>query len=201
MSEGFDAGYYDDLSETLAEAWRRLGRGAADRRSAFHTVQLATVAADGPRVRTVVLRAAERASRVVRIHTDVRSPKAAEIAADPRVELCGYDAGAKLQLRLRGVARLAADDAAADAAWAGSQVGSRMPYRAPLPPGAALAAPGDADPTPELRAADSETGRPNFRAVLVTVQRIDWLYLAARGHRRAAFVWHGDDFAGRWLAP
>ncbi|SEA52004.1 pyridoxamine 5'-phosphate oxidase family protein [Rubrimonas cliftonensis] len=200
-----DARFYDDLDESLAEAWRLLARGAADRRSAMHVAQLASVGLDGgARLRSVVLRGAERAARRLRVHTDARSTKAEEIAREARVELCAYDPRAKIQVRARGTAVVAADGPEADAAWAGSSPGSRLCYRA-LPPGAALNAPREGDPTAAMRAAPLEAGRENFRAVLLTVDRVEWLYLAARGHRRAVFDWRGqvrgEGWTGRWVAP
>ncbi|MFN3613954.1 MAG: pyridoxamine 5'-phosphate oxidase family protein [Rubrimonas sp.] len=201
MTEGFDDAFRDDLDATLDQAWLRLARGAADRRSGMHTITVATMGPDGPQARTVVLRGADRAARTIRFHTDARAPKIAELTAEPRVSAVAYDPRAKIQIRLNGHAAVHGGGAAADAAWAGSAPGSRLCYRAPLPPGTPLRTPGEADPTDALRAADSETGRPNFRAVLVTVARIDWLYLAASGHRRAGFAWDGAAWRGRWLAP
>lgn len=199
MSDSFDAAFRDDLDATLAEAWRRLTRGAADRRSGFHTVQLATVADGAPRVRTVVLRAVAPSQRLIRIHTDARSAKVPELAADARVEVCGYDAHAKMQIRLRGLASLHRDDAVADAAWGGSGQGSRMAYRSATPPGAALERPGTADP--QVREPLSDLGRENFMAVTVAVMRLEWLYLAASGHRRAVYEWSDGAVCARWLAP
>jgi hypothetical protein len=102
-SAGTDAHFYNDLDATLGELWRRLARRVADRRSGFHTVQLASIGPDGmPWVRTVVLRGVEAAARRLRVHTDRRSAKFAEPAARPAVEVCAYDPRAKIQLRLRG---------------------------------------------------------------------------------------------------
>jgi hypothetical protein len=202
MDDPFDAAFYDDLDATRAEAWARLVRGAADRRSALHTVQVATGGPEGPRVRTVVLRGADPQARSLRFHTDQRSGKVAALTAEPRVEVCGYDPRAKIQLRLRGLATLHRDDALADAAWAATGAGSRLCYRAPLGPGTALDTPGLADPSDALRhPADPELGRSAFTAVTVSVAEIEWLYLAARGHRRAVFLWQDGVWRGQWLAP
>jgi pyridoxine/pyridoxamine 5'-phosphate oxidase len=198
-----DAGFYDDLDGSLAEAWARLARATADRRSALHTVQLASVGADGgPRVRTLVLRGVEPGARLLRLHTDRRSPKAAEFAADPRAELCAYDPKAKIQIRARGRVAVHLDDAVGRAAWDASQPGARVCYRAPAGPGTPLAEPALGDPTAAARApAHPDDGREHFSALSLTVERLEWLYLAARGHRRAAFDWSGGAWTGRWLAP
>ncbi len=202
MPDGADAHFYDDLDATRAQCWALLARGAADRRSGFHTIQIATLAPDGPRLRTVVLRGAEAETRRVRVHSDARAAKIAEIEADPRVELCAYDARAKIQLRLRGRAAIHRDDALADAAWAGSGDGARRCYRAVVAPGAPLPAPQAGDlPQEALAPAERDAGRAQFVVVALSVARIEWLYLAARGHRRAAFDWDGAGWAGRWLAP
>lgn len=176
-----------------------LVRGAADRRHAFHTPSVATIGRDGaPRVRTVVLRAAEPATRTLRFHTDRRSGKAAELAADPRVSLHAYGAGEKLQLRLDGRATLHRDDAVADAAWAATRPFSRACYRLAAAPGQAAS-----DPYAALAEAGEgpEAGREAFSAVTVAVERMEVLYLAAAGHRRALFDWRGGTLAASWLVP
>jgi hypothetical protein len=182
--------------EALPQAFALLARGVADRRSPFHTPTLATRGPDGaPALRTVVLRAFDPATRRLRIHTDRRSAKAAGIAAEPRVALHGYDAGAQVQLRMGGVASLHLDDAVADEAWAGSRAMSRMIYATPHAPGDPVAEP---LPSP----VDAEGGRNNFCAVLLRIDTLDVLLLAASGHRRVRFAW--DDagaLSAGWVAP
>lgn len=192
--------WYDDLDGSLAEAWRLLARGVVDRRSGFHTPMLASLGRDGrPRARVAVLRAADPARWTLRFHTDRRSEKYAELRADARIALTGYDAGAKIQLRVEGSASLHADDAIADAAWSGSRPMSRACYGVEPGPGqgladgAAFALPGD-----EAGIAD---GRRNFCAVMIEVQSIEWLYLAIAGHRRALFRRGGGAVDAAWLVP
>lgn len=202
MTNDFDAAYYDSLDGSFAHTWQLLSRATADRRSGFRTVQVATVAADGPRVRTVVLRGVATAERRVRFHTDARSLKAEELLAQPAVEVCAYDAQAKIQLRLRGIAAMHREGPQADAAWAATAPYSRVCYRTPWAPGSLIEAPGAADPGAlERQPADPEAGRAAFVAVTVDVTRLEWLYLAARGHRRAVWHWDGNAWAGQWLAP
>ena len=186
----------ETLDDALAEAFRLLSRAVADRRSPLHTPTLGTIAADGaPSLRTVVLRAFDPAARTLRIHTDRRSAKAAEIAANPRAMLHGYDAGAQVQVRLAGRATLHHDDATAETAWAASREMSRQCYAAAHAPGAPLPAP---IPAP----ADPVAGRPNFAAVTLAIDSLDWLHLAHAGHRRARFAWDGaGSLSATWLAP
>lgn len=193
----------DELDIVLAEAWERLRRSASERDEGFRMAQLATVGADGaPECRTVVLRAADRAARTVRFHTDARSTKVEEITARPDVLLIVYDKPGGRQIRLWGAARVHQGDDLARTAWDGARAQSRMCYRAQYPPGAAIAAPGDAAVTEAMRApADPDDGFENFAPVVVTVSRLEWLDLAHGGHVRARFAWNGTAWEGGWIAP
>ena len=197
----YEPGHVEKLDEALAEAWRLLARGVADRRSPFHTICVANVDAAGmPSVRTVVLRGVDVPARSLRFHTDLRSQKAADLARDPRIAVHGYDAGAKVQIRVTGRASIHSEDAIADAAWNGSREFSRICYGVVPGPGVLLGSGGDF----ALPEADTEiaAGRSNFAAVLVRVERLEWLYLAHSGHRRAAFTWDAEGRAQpSWLVP
>ncbi len=195
-----DGAFYDDLDGSLVEAWRLLEEGVRDRHSPCHTPSLCTLDAEGlPAVRTVVLRAALPEERLLRFHTDLRSHKVAEMAAQPRVALHAYHPGCKIQLRLTGQALVHHDDEVARKAWQASRSFSRLCYGVEPGPGAAIEAPWDWHQG-EDDSVDAESFR-NFGAVLVKVQSLEWLYLAARGHRRAHFDWRGGALSKSWLVP
>lgn len=175
--------------------WSLMEAGARDRRHAFHTPMLATVADGRPDLRMVVLRAADRVTGTLRFHTDRRSPKAAAMLAAPAVVLGFYDPVARVQVRASGHAQLHHDDALADAAWAGSQRMSRVCYGSSRPPTAEIAA-ADNYALPETDV-EIAAGRAAFCAVVVTVDSLDVLTLAAARHRRARVHAAG----GVWLAP
>jgi pyridoxamine 5'-phosphate oxidase len=189
-----------DLGAVREEALGLLARGALDRRSAFHTPVLATVGLDGaPRARVVVLRAFCRETLSLRIHTDARSSKCAELRRDPRAGLTFYDGGRKVQLRVEGTAQMHQGDAIAQAAWSASQPMSRRCYATSPGPGTPLAAGGDfALPADDEAAA---AGQAHFVALLLTVERLEWLYLAAAGHRRALLTLAPHAGAATWLTP
>ena len=196
----------DDLDGAFSAVWRMLGEGASDRRRAFHTPTLISVGLDGwPKARTVVLRAADPSGATLRCHTDLRSPKVAEFADNPKVGVLAYDPGQKLQVRLQGFARIDKNGEVADAAWASSTLWARRCYAAPLAPGTRSDAPhgnlpeglSDRQPTQD----EAEGGRGNFAAITVDVRQIDWLYLLAAGHRRGLHARDGDQWRHDWLAP
>lgn len=192
----------DDLTAIEADLWARLARGKADRKSPWHTPVVGTADSD---LRIMVLRHVDRTSGTLRFHTDARSPKVAAIAETAQASVLFYDPGAKLQLRCWGRAAIAASGAAADAAWSASSAASRRCYLAPAAPSSAATGPTSGLPTdyesrlPTL--AESEAGRGNFATLTVALERIDWLYLAHDGHRRALFERAGDQWSAGWLNP
>jgi hypothetical protein len=195
--------WYDDLSGSLNAAWGAMTRGALDRRSAFHHPVIGTIGPDGqPRQRVMILRAVDPEARSLRFHTDIRSEKALEIAADSRVSVLAYDPASKIQLRLSGRATLHHADDIAEAAWQGSQRMSRACYGTMPGPGSEIRQ-GNAFRLPDTSDETAlESGRANFAAMLVRIESLEWLYLAYEGHRRAHFAWDaGGKLTARWLAP
>lgn len=191
-------------SENIDAAWRRawalLVVAVATRRGPIHTPTLVNVAADGtPQARTVVLRNADPDLWTLRFHTDRRAEKFATLSARPHVAVHAYDPAAKVQLRLSGTLALHRDDAIADNAWATSRAMSRVCYAQRATPGTQLSAPH----LPLVATGmDEDFGRQNFSAAIVHVDRLEWLYLLAQGHRRAAFTRSLDgSLTQQWLAP
>ena len=176
-------------------AWAMLAEGVARGRAPFHTPVLATVAAGGPQARTVVLRGADPDTRTVACHTDKRSPKVGELVSEEALTWVFYDRNQKIQLRLWGQARLHAGDRFARERWDTSRPGSRECYRGPQAPGAEVTAPEEALPM------DVVDGYANFTVVSCIVDKMDWLYLNAAGHRRARFDWREGQWQGSWVAP
>lgn len=194
-------GFYNDLDASLVHAWAMIGQGVSDRRCAFHTPVVATVDDSGaPSQRVMVLRAADRGERMLRLHTDTRSNKLGHVGQQPRVSVLFYDVGAKLQLRVAGAARVHRNDDIARQAWLQSKPQSRLCYEQGIAPGVAIEV-----PLPELpvdaRFATSDAGQENFAVLIVIVDTIESLYLAIEGHRRARWVWTDHQWQGTWLAP
>lgn len=127
--------HYNDLGAVFREAFTMIGRGVADRRHAFHTPVFVTNGVDGfPAARTVVLRGFDPQRRTLIFHTDGRSTKVTELAADPRVAIVFYDARRKIQLRIAGHATTHTDDDVSRAAWERLSASSRRGYLG-APPG------------------------------------------------------------------
>ena len=190
--------FYDDLDLTLDAAWTYLANGVKDRHSAFHAPSVATVSCDGePDVRTMILRGVDRSARTLRFHTDHRAGKLAHISANSAGFIHVYDRAAKIQLRLTCRMTVETSGLRVDAAWAATRPMSRACYQAVRDPGTPVTAPLDV----EYDAQATNDGFAHFSVLMAQVSRIEWMYLAARGHARARFLHEGDAWTGTWLTP
>ena len=167
--------------------WRLLLSGARQRegkRSPQNRwLQLATVAVDGtPRVRTLVFRG-WACSAALDLLTDGRSAKAAELAAQPAVELCWLLPRARCQFRLRG--RLEhlpppQEQAERERHWRGLTPGGRALWGWPTP-----GEPFEAGaPFPETVPDGAPLPEP-FRLLRVCLTRVELLELLGHPHRRS----------------
>ena len=74
---------------------------------------------------------------------------------------------------------------------------SAQDYLSPLPPGSTRS-PGKAEaPAPVPAITESRADAGHLAVLDARVTSLDWLELAAQGHRRARF----DDSGARWLQP
>lgn len=189
-----------DLDALVEHVLHRLSAATVDIAAPWRTPMLATIAADGaPTLRTVVLRAVDPARRTLRINTDRHSAKAGEIADNPAVELCFWDAVARQQLRLAGRAAVETAGAAVDAAWSALPADGRAIYRHGPAPGTPTSGARPRDHPP----ADPAGGnRSAFATVTVTWNSCDWVWLGEHAHRRARLRWLADGRReGSWTVP
>jgi pyridoxamine 5'-phosphate oxidase len=200
--------FYNDLDLSFAQAWDVIEPGATKRSSPAHTPVVATVGNEGePQLRVMVLRAADRASRLLRFHTDARSNKIMEIGSGCAASMLMYDPSEKLQLRLSGTLSSALEGGDVDAAWSGSTTFARRCYMAEVAPGTQSDGPTSGLPEwiegKQPVEADLADARQNFAVLWFETRVVEWLYLANNGHRRARWEWQpaADTWSGRWLVP
>jgi len=190
--------HYHDLDTVLAAAWDILADGASNRSAPAHTPTFATMGTEGrPRLRTIVLRGFDAVLMQLHFHTDQRSTKITELQANPQAGLHIYDPDRKVQLQVSGRARLHRDDVVSATAWAQSQPMSRMTYQVTEPPGSVIDDPLRAIQDPAV----NDGGLENFMVVVLQIEALEWLFLDARGHRRARFTRDGEAWSGTWLVP
>ena len=173
---------------TLVDVFFRLGEGVASNKHDYHLMTMASCADGLPHLRMVVLRSAERTGMKVSFHTDLRSPKVAQLRAEGRVECHFYHRASKQQIRAGGMARVHVQDALTQSRWERTSASARRCYLSELPPGEALPE-GESNLPLEWREAppsreESEAGYANFGVVEIALDSIDLLELNATGHSR-----------------
>ena len=198
--------FFDDLTETLAHAWRLIEVGVKDPRVGSHLPVLATVGLDGtPQARTVVLRGFDVKTRQAYFFTDCRTQKMAELEKQPVAVLQMYDHAQKIQLQLRGTVSVHHGDDVAERFWQTTRMHSRRAYLVDPAPGQPISSPGNGLPKDlSYRApspAESEAGKPYYTVLSLHVTELTWLYLAPFNQRRAVFQWSGEQLEAGWQVP
>jgi len=196
--------FLNDLTQAGDHAWSLLERGAHDRQSSFHAPVIATASPEGPQVRTVTLRHADRATATVRFNADARGGLVAQLRAEPRAALHAYSTPDKTQLRLQTRARLHLHDTLAELTWESCSPSAKRCYLVP-PPGSTSDLPSSglsADlerraPTPS----ESAEGFERFCVVELQIAEVEWLHLHAIHKRRARFTLREGQWVGAWLTP
>ena len=189
------------LEAVQAEVWRQLLRATNDKHHAWRSVVLATATADGADARTVILREVDADARLLRIFTDERAAKVAQLMSHPVGTVVMWSPALGWQLRCRVRLTVQSQGLAATSRWALVKLSpAAQDYLSPLPPGAALAGAelaGDSPGAPSADAARVPAPQPHFAIIEAQVLAIDWLELKRGGHRRALF----DDAGARWVQP
>lgn len=175
------------LDQLACHVWDRLARGARDTDDPFRFVALATNGSEGPEVRMVGLRAADRAHARVEMHSDLRTGKVRALERDARAMLLAWDSGCQLQVRLRLHVTLVPSD---PARWAKVPKVPRLNYGTDPAPGTVVE-------RPEAVGRTADVAR--FVALSGHVLGMDVLSLTHDPHRRAIF--HGAGPEGNWVAP
>lgn len=195
---------FETLEAVLADASAHMTRAARDRKSPMHVPVVGTANGD---LRMMVLRDCDPDIGWLRFHTDARSPKALAIGRDGMASVLAFDPDAKIQLRLRGAARIETSGPVADAAWAAATPYARRCYLSSGAPGTPVPKPISGLPAEVEGIRPSEPqllpARENFAVLLIEPTGLDWLYLAHDGHRRAQFARTGPglDWQGTWVIP
>ena len=186
----------ETLAEIHAAIWRELARAPLDRHHEWRTPTLATVREGLPDARTVVLREVDASAGLLRVFSDSRASKVAQLDAQPQAVLVMWSRRLSWQLRLRVAVTVHTDGLAATSRWVRlSQSPAARDYLAPQAPGEWLAEGAAAGPS--VPAVD----RGHFAVLEAVVQHIDWLELHPDGHRRAALAGPAGAVDARWLTP
>ena len=195
--------YYEDFSEIKKKIWSMLDNAVTDRNSSFRIPVFICGDQSDLDGRIVVLRKSDAENNLVQFHSDIRSDKIAKLEANKNAAMLFYDKEEKIQVRLKVECNINHQNDVTKQSWEKTQHISRKCYLVDNGPGTESIAP-TSGLKPELDNFDyskekSEEGYKNFTVIQCKIKSIEWLYLAAKGHRRAKFDLETNKNA--WLVP
>ena len=195
--------YYENFEEIQNKYWSMLDDAVTNRASPFRIPVFICTHQDELDGRIVVLRKSDRANNLLQFHTDLRSPKVEILKKNKRASLVFYDKEEKIQLRVKVECEVNNQNSTTEASWKKTQHISRRCYLTDSPPGTNSDKP-TSGLKPELdnfefTMEQSEEGYKNFTVIQCKIRSIEWLYLAAKGHRRAKF--NLENNKDTWLVP
>ena len=203
MSEE-NVNYYEDFSEIEKKIWNLLTESVKDRSSEFRTPVFICGNDKDLDGRVVVLRKADQKNNFVQFHSDIRSPKIKKIKKNPNCSILFYGKKEKIQLRLKTECEVNFNNEITKESWKKTGHVSRKCYLVTNGPGTVSEKPTSGLDSKfdnfDFTKEEGEEGYKNFSVIKCKIKSIEWLYLAAKGHRRA-FI----DFSGSkkftWLIP
>ncbi len=195
--------YYENFEEIKNKYWSMLDDAVTNRASSFRIPVFICSHQDEVDGRIVVLRKSDRENNLLQFHTDFRSPKVEILKNNNKASLLFYDKEEKIQLRVKVNCEINNQNSITEESWKKTQHISRRCYLTDNPPGTSSENPTsgmiskleDFDFTMD----QSEKGFKNFTVIKCNIRSIEWLYLAAKGHRRAMF--DIENKKESWLVP
>ncbi len=195
--------YYEDFNEIKKKIWFMLDDAVTNRASQFRIPTFICGENSDFDGRIVVLRKSDQKNNLIQFHSDIRSDKIKKLEKNPKAALLFYDKDEKIQLRLKVECKVNINNEITKESWSKTQHISRKCYLVDNGPGTVSDIP-TSGLKPELdnfefTMEQSEKGYKNFTVIQCKIKSIEWLYLAAKGHRRAKFDLEKNK--NIWLVP
>ena len=195
--------YYEDFNEIKKKIWLMLDDAITNRASQFRIPTFICGNQSDFDGRIVVLRKSDQHNNIVQFHSDIRSDKIEKLKRNPKAAMLFYDKDEKIQVRLKIECVVNHNNDITKESWSKTQHISRKCYLVDNGPGSESETP-TSGLKPELdnfefTMKQSEEGYKNFTVIQCKIKSIEWLYLAAKGHRRARF--NLETKKDTWLVP
>ena len=195
--------YYENFSEIKKKIWLMLDDAITNRSSQFRIPTFICGDQSEFDGRIVVLRKSDQKNNIVQFHSDIRSDKIKKLKRNSKAAMLFYDKEEKIQVRLKVECVVNYKNDVTKVSWSKTQHISRKCYLVDNGPGSESDTP-TSGLKPELdnfefTMEQSEEGYKNFTVIQCKVKSIEWLYLAAKGHRRAKFDLETNK--DTWLIP
>jgi len=195
--------YYEDFKEIKKKIWSMLNDAVTNRSSTFRIPIFICGDQKDFDGRIVVLRKSDQTNNLLQFHSDIRSEKIPKLKNNKNASMLFYDKEEKIQVRLKVECIVNHNNEITKESWSKTGHISRKCYLVDN-------GPGTESPTPtsglkpeldnfEFTMEESEKGYKNFTVIQCKIKTIEWLYLAAKGHRRARFELNNNK--QYWLVP
>ena len=195
--------YYEDFDEIIKKIWLMLTDAVTNRRYQFRIPVFICGTQNDFDGRIVVLSESDQDKNLIQFHSDIRSDKIEKLKSNNRASLIFYDKEEKIQVRTKVECTVNHKNEVTEQSWLKTAHISRKCYLVDNGPGTE-----SGEPTSGLKPEkdnfdytmeESEKGYENFTVIQCKVKSFEWLYLAAKGHRRARFDLENDKRV--WLVP
>ena len=195
--------YYENFKEIKKKIWSMLDDAVTNRSSQFRIPVFICGDQKDFDGRIVVLRKSDQSNNIVQFHSDIRSDKIVKLKNNKNASMLFYDKEEKIQVRLKVECRINHSNEITKESWSKTGHISRKCYLVENGPGTESPKP-TSGLKPELdnfefTMEQSEEGYKNFTVIQCKIKTIEWLYLTAKGHRRARFEL--DNNKEYWLVP
>ena len=195
--------YYENFKEIKKKIWSMLDDAVTNRSSQFRIPVFICGDQSDFDGRIVVLRKSDQSNNLLQFHSDIRSVKIPKLKNNKNASLLFHDKKEKIQIRLKVECTVNHKNEVTKQSWSKTGHISRKCYLVDN-------GPGTESPTPtsglkpeldnfEFTMKQSEKGYENFTVIQCKIKSIEWLYLAAKGHRRARFDLETNKES--WLVP
>ena len=197
--------FYNNLDKVYIRIWELHKIGLLNRDAPFHIPVFICNHDNYADGRMVVLRGINEKDKNLWFHSDIRSNKIKTLKTNPVASLLFYDKKEKVQLRIIGKTKTNYQNSITRKSWNKTVHMSRQCYlgdkascsKALLPTSGLT----EEIENYEYSIEESEIGYKNFCVIETFINSIEWLYLAAKGHRRALFEFKGSSMKKKWLVP
>jgi pyridoxamine 5'-phosphate oxidase len=184
----------NSLSEIFLNVKNELEKGVKDPNHPFRFVSLATHLDREIELRYVVFRKIDKDLNMY-FFTDSRSEKVSHLKSNPELALLFYHDKERVQIRVKGIAKINHCNDVAARFWSDIPENSRKAYNSERSPGSIIA-------SPELAYQWNEEMDDTFFTVIIVVpMRIEVLQLNGLGHIRASFLKGEGEWQMNWLVP
>ena len=195
--------YYENFNEIKKKIWSMFDDAATNRSSPFRIPVFVCGDQSDFDGRIVVLKKSDQSNNLLQFHSDIRSDKIPKLKNNKNASLLFYNKEEKIQVRLKVECTVNHNNKITKESWSKTGHMSRKCYLVDNGPGTESPAP-TSGLKPELNNFEftmehSEEGYKNFTVIQCKIKSIGWLFLAAKGHRRARFEL--DNNKEYWLVP